>query len=36
MIVMILVSCYALFYAALGSALILRAFGMCRDSYRRS
>jgi hypothetical protein len=35
MIVMVLVNCYALFYAALGSVLILRAFGLWRDTYRR-
>ena len=35
MIVLVLVNGYALFYAALGSALILRAFGLWRDSYRR-
>ena len=35
MIVMVLVNCYALFYAVMGSALILRAFGMWRESYRR-
>jgi hypothetical protein len=28
---MILVSCYALFYAALGSILMLRALGLWRD-----
>jgi hypothetical protein len=35
MIVLVLVSCYALFYAALGSVLILRALGLWRDSYHR-
>jgi hypothetical protein len=35
MIVMVLVSCYALFYAALVGALILRAFGLWRDGYHR-
>jgi hypothetical protein len=35
MIVMVLVNCYALFYAVMGGALILRAFGLWRESYRR-
>jgi len=36
MIVMVLVNCYALFYAVLGGALILRAFGLMKSSRRKS